>query len=290
MDAGPRSLRAVARIVASLGGLVLLVGLLFLPALFFDDAGDHAEADPSVDEPTSITSYVADFDVHEDGGMDVVETLTVDFPGPDRHGIFRFFDRLDPSAPDVRHRISDVEVTYDGDDVPVDRSQEDLRYDVLKIGDAGAFVPSGDHVYEISYHVTSAITPGDDVDEPSQFYWNLVPQGWQQEIAETDLTVHLPEPADDVSCAVGVGATNTGECRVKGVGTTDLRIRTGPLADHTPVTVLVGQDLPTPDQTTLPWAPRFDRVLGSTLWMPGLALLLALARGRRRGLVVGQDL
>ncbi len=183
----------MARIVASLSGLVLLVGILFLPALFFDEDGSRSKADPTVYEPTTITSYLADFTVDEDGGMDVVETLTVNFP-VGLHGIFRFFDRLDPSAADVRHRISDVEVTYDGEDVPVDRSQEDLRYDVLRIGDPDRAVPPGEHVYEIAYHVTSALTPGDDVDEPTQFYWNLVPQGWQQQIAETDLTVHLPEP------------------------------------------------------------------------------------------------
>ena len=160
--------------------------------------------------------------------------------------------------------------------MPVDRSQEDLRYDVLRIGDPDRSVPPGEHVYEIAYHVTSALTPGDDVDEPTQFYWNLVPQGWQQQIAETDLTVHLPEPAADVQCAVGVGEGDTGDCQVEGEGTTELRIRTGGLDDHTPVTVLVGQDLPTPDQTTLPWSPRFDRVLGSRLWMLGLSLLLGL--------------
>ncbi len=265
------------RIVASLGGFVLLAGLLFLPALFFDDTGEHDKADPTVTEHTKITSYVADFTVHDDGGMDVVETLTVSFPVTRLHGIFRFFDRLDPSAPEVRHLISDTEVTADGEDVPVDRSQEDLRYDVLRIGDPDAYLGSGDHVYEISYHVTSALTPGDDVDDPTQFYWNLVPQGWQQDIAETDLTVHLPAAADDVQCAVGVGEGDTGACRVEGEGTTDLRIRTGAIDDHTPVTVLAGQDLSTPDLTTLPWAPRFDRVLGSRLWMPGLALLLTLA-------------
>jgi uncharacterized membrane protein YgcG len=267
----------VARLLASLGGFALLVGLLLVPALFFDDGGAHAEAEQGVVEPTTITSYVADFTVGEDGGMDVVETLTVDFPVSNLHGIFRFFDRLDPSAPDVRHHLSDVEVTVDGDDVPVDRSQEDLRYDVLRIGDPGAFVSSGTHVYEIRYHVTGALTPGRDVDEPSQLYWNLVPQGWQQEIAETDLTVHLPAPAADVRCAVGVGEDDTGECRVRGEGTTDLRIRTGALDDHTPVTVLVGQDLPTPDLTTLPWAPRYDRVLGSRLWIAGSWLGLGLA-------------
>lgn len=266
----------MARILASVGAFGLLIGLLFLPALFHDDDGAHAEADPTTVEPTTITSYVADFTVGEDGGMDVVETLTVDFPVSDRHGIFRFFDRLDPSAPEVRHWISDVDVTYDGKDVPVDRSGEDLRYDVLRIGDPDAFVPLGEHVYEISYHVTSALTPGRDVEEPTQLYWNLVPQGWQQEIAGTDLTVHLPEPADDVRCAVGVGEGDAGECRVNGEGTTDLRIRTGALDDHTPVTLLVGQDLPTPGQTTLPWSPRFDRTLGSRLWMLGLSVVLGL--------------
>ena len=266
----------MARLLVSLGGLGLLVGILFLPVLTFDEVGAHSEPDPTVSEPTTITSYVADFTVGRDGGMDVIETLAVDFPVSNLHGIFRFFDRLDPSASDVRHRISDVEVTLDGDQVEVDRSQEDLRYDVLRIGDPDSFVSAGEHVYQISYHVSSALTPGDDVGERTQLYWNLVPQGWQQEIAETDLTVHLPEPAGDVRCAVGVGEDDTGRCRVRGVGTTELRIRTGALDDHTPVTVLVGQDLPTPELTTLPWPPRFDRVLGSRLWMSGLSVLLAL--------------
>ena len=280
----------MARIVASLSGLALLVGILLLPALFFDEDGSRSEAEPGVYEPTSITSYVADFTVDEDGGMDVVETLTVDFPVTNLHGIFRFFDRLDPSAPDVRHWISDTEVTVDGDDVPVDRSQQDLRYDVLRIGDAGAFVSTGEHVYEIRYHVTSALTPGGgDVEEPTQFYWNLVPQGWQQQIAKTDLTVHLPEPAAGVQCCVGVGEGDTGACQIEGEGTTELRIRTGGLDDHTPVTVLVGQDLPTPDQTTLPWSPRFDRVLGSRLWMLGLSLLLGLVAAGVRDPVADPD-
>ena len=59
----------MARILVSLGGLGLLVGLLFLPALLFD-AGDREEEPGS--DPTTITSYVADFTVDEDGGMDVV--------------------------------------------------------------------------------------------------------------------------------------------------------------------------------------------------------------------------
>lgn len=264
------------RILASLGVFAVLAAVLLIPALFYDSGGEME----SVYEPTTITKYEADFTVDADGGMDAVETLTVDFPVSDRHGIFRFFDRVDASEPDVRHVVEDVEVTMDGDDVPVDQYVEDGRYDVLKIGDPDSTLSVGEHVFEIRYHLPSVLTPGDpgEVDTDSQFYWNLIPSGWQQTIEQSQLTVHLPEPADDVQCAVGIGTAEE-ECDVKGVGTDTLTVRTGGLDDHTPVTLLAGQAVPTPELVTLPWAPRFDLVFGDSvpvlLTVVVIALLMA---------------
>ena len=57
--------------------LAILVLAAFVPAMLF---GYSFEDGSSTYEPTTITSYVADFDLDEDGDLAVVETLTVDFP------------------------------------------------------------------------------------------------------------------------------------------------------------------------------------------------------------------
>ena len=260
------------RILASIGVFVVLVAVLLLPALFYDTGGEME----SVYEPTSITSYDAEFTVDENGDMDVVETITVDFPTSDRHGIFRFFDRTDPDDDNVRYLVEDAEVTMDGEEVPVDELLEGGRYDVLKIGDPNSFVSTGEHTYEISYHVPGVISPGnEDVGTESQFYWNLIPQGWQQAIEQARLTVHLPASADDVTCGVGLG-TDVEDCRIRGEGSQTLTVTAADLDDHTPVTLLAGQELATPEQVTLPWTPRFDQVFGTSVGLLATIGVIAL--------------
>ena len=84
------------RLIASAFAFAFMVAILCIPAAFYDV--DFEAADMPSDQ-TTITSYKADFTVDEDGGMDVVETLTVDFPVSKLHGIFRFFDRQNPPTP-----------------------------------------------------------------------------------------------------------------------------------------------------------------------------------------------
>jgi uncharacterized membrane protein YgcG len=259
------------RLLASAFTFVVLVGILFIPAALYGVDLDSA----TTTESTTITDYKADFTVSDDGDLDVKQTLTVNFPVGGKHGIFEFFDRVDASQPDVRRLVEDVEVTVDGNDVPVDHSVENGRYDAYKIGDPDSTLSVGDHVYKITYHLPAVLTPGgDQVDTESQFYWNLIPSGWEQDITRSRLTVHLPAEADDVHCAIGTGTIGSGdadECdKVAGMGSRDLTIRTGALSDHTPVTLLVGQDVPTPEQPTLPWKPRYDDVLGTSVPQLGL--------------------
>ena len=66
----------------------------------------------------------------------MTETLTVDFPESGKHGIFRFFDRADPSAPHARRDPHDISVTMDGAPEPFELStQSGGRYVVARIGD-----------------------------------------------------------------------------------------------------------------------------------------------------------
>ena len=214
------------RVVGYTIGVVIIAAVLSVPALFFGDGEPTANY-----EDTSISSYVADFDLSENGDLEVTETITVDVPVYGKHGIFRFWDRVDSNDEHARRDPEDITVTRDGSDEPFELSNEDHgRFRVAKIGSADVTLDTGEHVYVISYHIDGVITKGQRkiTDLPSQFYWQLIPGGWQQSIDEAHLTVHLPtEAEDDVLCAVGNNST-TG-CEVQGGGTTDLVVDTGPI-------------------------------------------------------------
>lgn len=259
------------RVVAVVLGLAVVGLVLLVPVVFYD-----LNLDSTTDEPTSIPSYVADFTIDDQGDLSATETISVDFPVPGRHGIFRFFDKRDTSAPHARRVPHDVDVTMDGQDVSFELlSEHHGRYVNAKIGDPGSTVSMGVHVYEISYRIDGVLEAGTE-GTPTQFYWNLIPGGWLQRIEKADLTVHLPVPAQDVHCAVGAGST--GGCTAKGAGTRTLRVRTGPLDPSTPVTIKTGLDMPTPPAgTSLPWTQRFDPILGTHVI--GLVLVLLLAAG-----------
>lgn len=256
----------MARLLRYVVALAVLAGVACVPAALFDwSAGESVTA-----EPTSITGYVADFTVGADGDMQVIERLTVSFPTSDRHGIFRFFDRADDSAPRLRREPRELSVTMDGGPVPVELLEQDhRRYLVARIGDPGRYVTPGEHVYEIHYSVDDVLL---DHGGGSRLYWNLVPDGWRQPIAQARLTVHLPAPAEGVRVAVG---EDTGWQAVTGSGTPTVQVRTGALAPNTPVTIRTDLDLPAPEpEDEELWSPRWDRVLG-----PGLPLLLAVLAG-----------
>lgn len=263
-------LRDVKRVVGAVIGLAVVVLVLLLPAFIWD----VSIADESVEE-TSISQYVADFDVAADGSMAVTETLTVDFPFSGKHGIFRFFDVADENAPTLRRIPEDVSVSLDGrpEDFEI-LEEEHGRYHVVKIGSAVRTIDPGQHVYVISYTIDDVLIDGEG--DGSRFYWNLVPGGWRQAITRADLSVQLPAEAGDVRCAVGAGSADG--CTTKGDGTTTLRVTAGPLEPNTPVTLSTQLAVPVPETqgTTRPWPPSLDPVLGHPV---ALALVLLLAAG-----------
>jgi len=82
------------RVLVTVVAAVALAVAIVLPALGIQTDGSSS----SDSEDTTITNYDADFRVAANGDLAVTEKLTVDFPGVGKHGIFRFFDRYDPSA------------------------------------------------------------------------------------------------------------------------------------------------------------------------------------------------
>ena len=271
-------------------GCLLVLGLVGLVTLWPVVVNKIPSVDEAVGpDPVSITSYRADLVVHEDGRLDAVETLTTEFP-IGRHGIFRFWDVSDPSDSHVRYVPEDIEVTLDGHDVPVEYLwQKGRRYRVAKIGDPDRFVISGEHTYQISYRIDGALAPtdvgGGDFETSSWssegdhgtavFYWNVVAQGWQMAIGQSEVHVKFPVDTGEVKCTTGYSAS--GSCRIDGAGTDEITIRTGALLPRTPVTVRADLDMPLPDRETLPWSVTFDPVLGRNAGVLPVVLLLALA-------------
>ena len=258
------------QVLGRLVALILLGVVIAIGAIPFDSSGGSDTADPS-----TITDYRADFTVAANGDLRAVETLKVDFP-PGRHGIFRFFDVKDPNHARNRLIPTDIRVARDGANEPYEKqSRKRGRIVVLKIGSAGTTL-SGEHTYQIGYRIKGALTPGTDA--PTQFYWNLIPQGWQMPISRSRLTVALPATAEHVRCAIGLGAAATG-CRIEGEGTRNLVVETGGIGPRTPITVQAGMDIPTPDADTRPWPYWLDPVLGRSVVGAGLVLALGLILG-----------
>lgn len=271
------------RLVGYTIGVAVIAALLFIPAVFFGDGEPTANY-----EDTSISSYVADFTVRENGGLDVTETITVDVPVYGKHGIFRFWDRVDINDENARRDPEDISVTRNGRDEPFELSNEDHgRFRVAKIGSADVTLNTGEHVYVIKYHIDGVLTEGNDAitSQPTQFYWQLIPGGWQQSIDSASLTVHLPVASEEeVRCAIGWEST-TG-CEVQGAGTQDLTVTTGPISARTPLSIATGLDMETPEAgNALPWHPRFDRVLGRSIPVLVIVLLLGLGAGILGGII-----
>lgn len=253
-------------------GLLVVLALIVLLGGMDLGTGATSESDPA-----RITDYRADFRVDDDGVLHARETITVDFPiYPARHGIFRFFDRRDPNAPYERRRPHDIAVTRQGHNEPYDVLTEGHhRYSTIKIGSAESTV-SGSNVYVIEYTMKDALLPRDD-GERSRFYWDLVPAGWQMDIAQARLTVHLPANPEDVACHQGAG--QVGGCTASLTEPRTLVVSTGFLPAHTPITLSTELDVPTPPAKDRHlWPARFDGVLGdNVLLLAVVAVLGAIA-------------
>lgn len=266
---------------------VLMGGFILLPASFYS-------ARPSYDETpdySTITDYHARFRITSDGDLLATERLTVNFP-VERHGIFRFFDIVDPSAPHARRIPEGISVMRDGHPDQVDvSSRSDGRYRVVRVG-APDVTMRDDHDYTITYRIPGVLEPG-TTGMRSQLYWNVIPGGWTMPIERAVVTVDLPAASQrDVRCAVGVARTSG--CEVEGGGTRRLSVTTGHLDPRTPVTIKTGVDVSTPSAGhRLPWTPQWDAVLGRHLPATLVTALLAVAAGgfgwRKRRLTMETD-
>lgn len=258
------------RIAALLIPLALILIGLFWP-LVLTGAGQSG----SVSDPVWFSHYKADYDVKADGRVEVVETITAQFPGG-KHGIFEFWDVAAPHDPRVRMVPTVTSVKLDGAPTPYqmlwDKSR---RFLTAKIGDPSRYLDPGTHEFEIRSVVPNALAPsrvgkdlvfasttGDVNSTPSVFYWFLV-KSWNNRIDRADISVRLPARVAGVQCSIGFGKGYP--CPDMAVGGDGIEITLYTLAPRTPVTMRAGVDIATPPRDEMPWSWRFDRILGTSV-------------------------
>jgi hypothetical protein len=237
--------------------LILVLSAAGLVAL----AGPAQAADPG-----TVTQYDTEITVGADGDIDIVETLTVDFPDP-RHGLFRDFGRqsIRPKPRLLDRRTLKIERDGKAEPSAVTRTKYGLS---VKIGDPEVTL-TGTHVYRISYTVKNAVQQGDDEgDKFQEFFWQPIGEEWELPILASTLTEHLPAPAMEATCTQG--SDEAGSC--EGEGTDTVTFETGRLDPGEGVTARIDYDL---DGSTGPAAHETSLIsLAANL----IAMVLGMAR------------
>ncbi len=155
-----------------------------LIGVFAFTASVHAQA-----AGERIQDFSASVTINPDASLSVRETIAYDFGSDERHGIYRDIP-VSYKTPlgTTSIGLSGVEVTdQNGAAYPFTVSFSGLNEDI-KIGDPNQVI-SGVHTYNISYHVSRAISHFKTYDE---LYWNVTGNGWQVPIEHASVQVVLP--------------------------------------------------------------------------------------------------
>lgn len=141
-----------------------------------------------------ILAFDSEIWIDPDSTMVVRETITVVSQGQKiKRGIFRDFptDYRDRYGNKVSVGFVVEEVRRDGNPEPyhTERRGNGVR---VYIGDKDVFIPSGRHVYEITYRTNRQLGFFEGFDE---LYWNVTGNGWDFVIEHVKARVHLPRGA-----------------------------------------------------------------------------------------------
>lgn len=150
-----------------------------LTALFCisNDTALHAEA-------FTIDNFDVVIRVHKDAYFEVQETIDLTF-SEQRRGIFRNIP-YEYNLNGERYDISIDNIEVEGQDFKV--SQQNSNY-VIRIGNPNRYI-NGAQRYIIRYRVRHAFI---FAEAHSEFYWNLIGDGWETYIKKASFLVELPE-------------------------------------------------------------------------------------------------
>ncbi len=170
------------KIILSISTLIILICLL-IPnkALAISSSGGY-----------TIEAYDINMVVNENNTFDITETISVNFTGNSKHGIFRKIPlrnnvtRLDGTKSKNRAKISNISVSEKY------TTSIENGYKVLKIGSGNQTV-SGRKTYTIKYNYNIGKDPLKDADE---LYFNLIGEEWDTTISNVTFTITMPKEFD----------------------------------------------------------------------------------------------
>lgn len=192
-------------------------------------------------ESEHIRNYDTTVTIKTDGSIAVIERIGYFFSEP-KHGIYRYIPVVKTNADGKRFAmtLSDITVADDLGQPYRYRRSRDGNTEVLKIGDADKTV-SGPYEYVLTYAVSGALTyfPGHD-----ELYWNFVGNQWNVPIAESGITVTVPQPVArsdfNATCFVGLAGATGKDCEISFTDNSVTVKVLRPLAPHEGATVVVG--------------------------------------------------
>lgn len=151
-----------------------------------------------------ILSYHSILDVAKNGTLTVTETITARAEGNRiKRGIFRDFPLYALDKDGNRTKVGFNVVSVERDGAPEDWRTESIDGGIrVYTGNADRFLPTGEHIFQITYTTDRQIRYFDGYDELT---WNVTGNGWQFPMREISATISLPQGAKPTDTAVFTG-------------------------------------------------------------------------------------
>jgi uncharacterized protein (TIGR04222 family) len=221
------------RLSRLLAATAIAAGALFLATPANSATPDYVE---------HIDRFDVAMTVAPNGLLTVHESITYNFGGQAKHGIFRDLVERETYGTDGRYdrlyRVTVKRVTMDGAHVATKASTKKAtgaQYLDERIGDPNRTI-TGAHTYAIDYTVRGALMTFPDHDE---LYWDAIGLQWPVPIDASSVTVNAPAAITRVGCFSGANGSKLGCDIVRARG----RVATfaqGDLGAGDGVTIVVG--------------------------------------------------
>ena len=169
----------------------------------------------TADEGWVILSFDAEYVINQDGTVDVIEDIRVDFGPLQKHGILRDIPiEYEYDADHTRRIEIDVISVDDGNlSIPYETNRQGALLN-LRIGDPDVLI-SGPQRYRITYRIIAGLNPQASWDE---LYWNVTGNYWPVGIEQASAKVSAPA-INGITCFQGrLGSTD--ECSAESAGNT----------------------------------------------------------------------
>lgn len=183
--------------------LTLLLSVSVFSCVAYADDGDDYDTYQS-DGGFYTERYDVTVNVREDNVYSVTNKIKVNFYQR-KHGIYFYTPYkgevtrvIDGETVTKRFRAQIKNIAVNGGDYQTDYSDGCL---VVQIGDEDKTV-IGEQTYTISYDY---ILPDDGIDGMDEFYFNVLPQNWQNTIQKSKVTVNMPKEFESQNAFLYVG-------------------------------------------------------------------------------------